>query len=60
MGKRKKKKTEEEQIIEYLIKKGFREITEEEKKTDWYKKEMQPISCETETEEEFERLCNKK
>ena len=55
----KKKKTEEERVIQYLKKEGFREITEEEKKTDWYKETSKPVSCATESKEEFERLCKK-
>jgi len=57
-----KNKTEVERVIELLEKEGFKEFTEEEKQTDWYKEEMESIeniSCKFETEEEFERLCKK-
>ena len=57
-----KNKTEEELVYEYLMSIGAHEITEEERKTDWYKEEMDSIeyiSCKFESEEEFERLCKK-
>lgn len=56
--KNRKRKTEAERIEEYLLSEGFHEVTEEEKKEEWYKVASAPISCETESEEEFERLCN--
>ncbi len=57
-----KKKNEVQEIIDYLISVGAHEITEEEKQTEWYKKEMasiEGISCKYETDEEFEEFCRK-
>ena len=51
-----KKKTEAEEIREYLLKVGARKITPEERKTDWYKKEMETLDCPF-TDEEFKKLC---
>lgn len=53
-------KSEVDEIIEYLISEGAREITDEERQTDWYKEEMESIeniSCKYETEEEFLSYC---
>jgi len=33
------------EIDEFLKKEGFHEVTEEEKKTDWYKKAIKKPSC---------------
>ena len=49
------KKTEAELIREYLLKIGAREITPEERKTEWYKKEMETLDCPF-SDEEFEKL----
>jgi len=49
-----RKKTDVEEIEEYLAKIGAIEITEEDRQTDWYKEEMKSIeniSCKNETEE---------
>ena len=35
----------EKEIIEYLEKNGFREITKEDKKTDWYKELSKLPEC---------------
>ena len=56
MTRRDKNKTEFERVHEYLIQEGFHEVTEEEKKEEWYKVGIAPISCETESKEEFEKL----
>ena len=33
------------EIVKFLEKKGFREVTEEDKKTDWYKFASKKPSC---------------
>lgn len=40
-----KGKLTEKEIVEFLGKKGFREVTEEEKKSDWYKLAIKKPSC---------------
>jgi len=35
----------EKEIIEFLEKKGFREVTEEDKKADWYKGAFEWPAC---------------
>lgn len=52
------KKTEAERIHEYLLSIGAKEITAEEKKTEWYKKEMSTLNCPF-SDKEFENLSNK-
>jgi hypothetical protein len=51
------KKTEVERVHEYLLSIGAKEITAEEKKTEWYKKEMNTLNCPF-THKEFEKLCD--
>lgn len=58
MTRRDKSKTEFERVHELLLREGFHETTEEEKKEEWYKVGIAPISCETETEKEFEKLVS--
>ena len=58
-----KKKSYMDTIHEYLLSEGAVELTDEDRKTDWYKKEIESIkniSCKFESKEEFERLCNVK
>jgi len=58
MTRRDKNKTEFERVHELLMREGFHEVTEEEKKEEWYKVGIDPISCETESKEEFEKLVS--
>lgn len=44
--KAKHKKTEMEIIHEYLISEGARELTDEEKQTEWYKNHMTQMEAE--------------
>ncbi len=40
-----KGKLTEKEILEFLKKKGFKEVTAEDKKTDWYKFASKKPSC---------------
>lgn len=47
-----KKETQADRIEKLLLQEGFREITDEERKTDWYKEELKTLNCPF-TNEEF-------
>jgi len=44
--KQKKHKTEIDIIHEYLMSEGARELTKEEKKSDWYKNQVKQMAAE--------------
>ena len=40
-----RRRTEEQEVIEFLLEQGFKPISEEEKEKDWYKKAKEPVDC---------------
>lgn len=40
-----RRRTEEQEVIEFLLEQGFKPVPEEEKEKDWYKKAKEPIDC---------------
>jgi len=40
-----RRRTEEQEVIEFLLEQGFKPVPEEEKEKDWYKKAKESIDC---------------
>ncbi len=40
-----RRRTEEQEVIEFLLEQGFKPVSEEEKEKDWYKKAKEPVDC---------------
>ena len=40
-----RRRTEKQEVIEFLLEQGFKPVPEEEKEKDWYKKAKESIDC---------------